>query len=83
MKNVKNLQSDRQTNDGQQAICKVHLAFSSGELKRGILQVRGSFKTYVDFYHNFFSRRHITLRFGTHILTTNSVDLKEKFLNLT
>lgn len=39
MENVKNLQSDRQTNDVQQAICKVHLAFSSGELKRGILQV--------------------------------------------
>ena len=45
--------------------------------------IRGSFKKYVDFYHNFFSRRHITLRFGTHIWTTNSVDLKEKFLNLT
>ena len=45
--------------------------------------LRGSFKKYVDFYHNFFSRRHITLRFGTHIWTTNSVDLTEKFLNLT
>ena len=44
--------------------------------------LRGSFKKFVDFYHNFFSRRHITLRFGTHIWTTNSVDLKEKFLNL-
>ena len=36
--------------------------------------LRGSFKKYVDFYHNFFSRRHITLRFGTHIWTTNSVN---------
>mgnify|MGYP003692059665 CR=1 FL=1 len=42
-------------------------------------ELRGSFKKYVDFYRNFFSRRHITLRFGTHIWTTNSVDLKEKF----
>ena len=45
-----------------------------------LLHVRGSFKKYVDFYHNFFSRCHIILRFGTHIWTTNSVDLKEKFL---
>ena len=45
--------------------------------------IRGSFKKYVDFHHNDFSRRHITLRFGTHIWTTNSVDRTEKFLNLT
>ena len=45
-------------------------------------KIRGSFKKYVDFYNNFFSRRHITLRFDTHTWTTNSVDLKEKFLNL-
>ena len=45
--------------------------------------IRGSLKTYVDFCHNFFSRRHITLGFGTHIWTTNSVDLQKKFSNLT
>ena len=50
---------------------------------RSPIIVRGSFKKYVDFYHNFFTRRHITLRFGTHIWTTNSVDLKENFFNLT
>ena len=45
--------------------------------------VRGSFKKYVDFCYNFFSRRHITLGFGTHIWTTNSVDLQKNFSNLT
>ena len=45
--------------------------------------LRGSFKKYIDFCHNFFSRRHITLRFGTHIWTTNSVDLHLKISNLT
>ena len=39
-------------------------------------RIRGSFKKYVDFFHNFCSRRFITLRFGTHIWTTNSVELK-------
>ena len=47
------------------------------------VHVRGSLKKYVDFCHNFFSRRHITLGFGTHIWTTNSVDLQKKFSNLT
>ena len=47
------------------------------------VQVRGSFKKYVDFGHNYLSRRHITLRFGTHIWTTNSVDLRYKVFNLT
>ena len=45
--------------------------------------IRGSFKKYVDFCHYFFSRCHIKLRFGTHIWTTNSADLKEKFSNWT
>ena len=45
--------------------------------------IRGSFKKYVDFFHNVFSRRHITLRFVRYIWTTNSVDLKYNFLNLT
>ena len=38
--------------------------------------LRESFKKYVDFCHTFFSRRQITLRFGTHIWTTNYVDLQ-------
>ena len=45
------------------------------------VQVRGSFKKYVEF--GVLSRRHITLRFGTHIWTTNSVDLRYKVFNLT
>ena len=53
------------------------------EVSYVITFIRGSFKKYVDFYHNFFSRRHLTLRFGTHIQTTNSVHLQEKFFNLT
>ena len=46
-----------------------------------ILRTTRVIQKYVAFYHNFFS--HITLGFDTHIWTTNSVDLKEKFLNLT
>ena len=42
-----------------------------------VVNVRGSFKKYVDFFHNFFSRRHIILRFCTHIWTTNSVDSQD------
>ena len=45
--------------------------------------IRRSLKKYVDFFHNVFSRRHITLQFGRYIWTTNSVDLKYNFLNLT
>ena len=45
--------------------------------------VQGSLKKHVDICHNFFFRCNITLRFGTHIYTTNHVHFKLKFSNLT
>ena len=55
--------------DNPETISPVWLNGKSGN-------IRGSFNKYVDLFHNFCSRRLITLRFGTHSWTTNSVDLK-------